>query len=90
MNKNDLMKFNRVKAALISLRPEKFHSRLEKTFIKFFLTTADILIIFQICPKTAYRWRKDLTLPHKKVRGMYFYTWNGILGLLDDWLFGDE
>ncbi|MET1057892.1 MAG: hypothetical protein ABWY16_21435 [Pedobacter sp.] len=90
MNDEDYLKLQKVQNALLMLRPEKSRKRLEKSFLKIFLNSQDIMLIFQICAKTAYRWRKEKYLKFNRVRGTYLYTWGGILDMIDDRLFGSE
>lgn len=90
MSDDDYNKLQKVQNALIKLRPEKYRKRLERTFLKIFLNSEDIMLIFQIGPKTAYRWRKEKLLKYNRIRGVYLYTWGGILDMIDDRLFGNE
>jgi hypothetical protein len=46
------------------------------------LTNSDLTILFNISRKTAWRWRRNNTIPYITISNRYFYRWDDVLILL--------
>jgi hypothetical protein len=84
MNNEISIKLDKVLAALIELRENnKGRSQLKTIGKKELLDTSDMIILFQVEPKTLYRWRKKCLLKFVKISGKCFYLWNDVLSILE-------
>lgn len=81
MNKEISDKLNKVMDDLLMYRPD--NGKLKKIREKEVLDSSDMTILFQICAKTLYRWRKNSIIKFRKVSGKYYFLWVDVLPLLD-------
>lgn len=83
MNNENSMKLDGCIDVLLKLRAEEANSnQLLKITKKSILDTSDMLIIFQVSPKTMERWRKQDLFVFAKISGKYYYVWDDIAPLL--------
>lgn len=82
------IKLDQVLDTLLKLRAaSESDNKLLKITKKAILDTSDMLIIFQVSPKTMERWRKKYIFHFSKVAGKYYYLWEDIAPLLQSKLF---
>ena len=83
MNDENSMKLDECIDVLLKLRAEEANSnQLLKITKKSILDTSDMLIIFQVSPKTMERWRKQDLFNFAKISGKNYYVWDDIEPLL--------
>ncbi|WP_333599898.1 helix-turn-helix domain-containing protein [Flavobacterium sp.] len=75
-----------VAIAVVLQELQKTNKHLEKLTASYadqdILDSADMKLLFKICDKTLYRWRKKQYFPSRKMGGKYFYSKRIIMAIL--------